>query len=491
MDITAAFDKIPHHLLLHKLKSYGVRGTCFRLIKSYLTNRKIKIRVNGTYSENSPDDFINCGVPQGSILGPLLFLIYINDLPDNLSSVTFLYADDTSLYVPVDPKNPINAVTNLHNDVTLLSDWSNKWKLDFKPSKSALVTFAKTGKRDYVDFLLDHTPIPKYDSHKHLGFVLDNNLNFKDHVNHLVVKIQKLINPLKHLSRKLKSRHLNTIYCSFIAPHYDYGDVLYAAANIETLKQLDKLHYRAALLISGCIQGSNSAKVLRILNWQSLESRRTECQKIYMFKATKLTVPVYVMSIFDRYKPNIVTARNLRDIKPFRFPANYSSKFRSSPALRLMSTWNNLSTTLRNLQTLSQFKSKICHRFSADRIVSTTTIKNINRKEELCLNRLRVDLLLKSQLFSHNFPIISPNCQYCNTPETTKHFLLLCQKPNHLNELDILLNALDSLEMLTIFNQLSMINKCNFLLFGDKRFNIATNHNIILLTAKFILATHD
>ncbi len=392
-------------------------------------------------------------------MGPLLFLIYINDLPDNLKSVTFLYADDTSLYVPVDPKNPINSITSLHNDVTLLSNWSNKWKMDFKPSKSALVTFTKTGRKDYGDFLLDNIPIPQYASHKHLGFVLDNNLNFKEHVNHLVVKIQKLINPLKHLSKKLKSSHLNTIYRSFIVPHFDYGDVLYASANVETLKQLDKLHYRAALLVSGCIQGSNSIKVLRILNWQSLESRRSERQQIYMFKAMQLVVPDYVASIFNRYKPNLLTARTLRDIKPFRFPANSSSKLRSSPAFRLMSTWNNLSATLRNLPTLSQFKSKICHKFSADRIVSTMMIKNINRKEELCLNRLRVDLLLKSQLFSHNFPINSPNCLYCNTPESTKHFLLLCKKPNHLNELDVLLNALDELDLLATFNQLSMINK--------------------------------
>ena len=91
LDITAAFDSIPHNLLLHKIKSYGVNGTCFKLIQNYLKNRRLKVRINGDVSDLSPRNLINSGVPQGSLLGPLLFLIYINDLPDTLKCNTYIY----------------------------------------------------------------------------------------------------------------------------------------------------------------------------------------------------------------------------------------------------------------------------------------------------------------------------------------------------------------------------------------------------------------
>ena len=86
LDISAAFDRVPHTLLLNKLKSYGIKGQFINIIRSYLQNRNVKIMVEGQLSNPSPDNFINCGVPQGSMLGPLLFLIYINDLPDNLNA---------------------------------------------------------------------------------------------------------------------------------------------------------------------------------------------------------------------------------------------------------------------------------------------------------------------------------------------------------------------------------------------------------------------
>ncbi len=90
LDIAAAFDTIPHHLLLHKLKAYGIRDKFLTLISSYLQNRKIRVRVNGAFSDPSPDNFINCGVPQGSLLGPLFFLLYINDLPDMLQCIVLI-----------------------------------------------------------------------------------------------------------------------------------------------------------------------------------------------------------------------------------------------------------------------------------------------------------------------------------------------------------------------------------------------------------------
>ena len=254
LDIAAAFDTVPHHLLIHKLASYGIDGDTLLTIKNYLSNRRIKIKINGVFSNLSDENFINSGVPQGSILGPLLFLLYINDLPDNLTSKTYLYADDTSIYMPIDPTNPHDSLSILQNDLNKIFEWSKRWGLIFKPSKSVDVTFTKSGTTNYPNMHLSNDIIPKKLTHKHLGFILDSNLNFNSHVENLADKVQKLLNPLKFLSKFLKSHHLETIYTSFIKPHFEYCDIIYNSANKTYLDKLERKHYQAALLVSGCPQ---------------------------------------------------------------------------------------------------------------------------------------------------------------------------------------------------------------------------------------------
>ena len=228
LDLSAAFDTVPHSKLLHKIKSYGIKGGAYHMIQSYLSNRKIKVRENGIFSNISAPNYINSSVPQGSILGPLLFLLYINDLPDNLQCTTYLYADDTSINLPVDPNNPDPSHLVIQRDLNKITTWAASWGMNFKPSKSCELVFTKRGVKNYLPLYLDNVLIPSKTNHKHLGFILDSNLNFTDHITNLGEKIQKLINPLKPLSRKLKSTHLNTIYSSFIFPHYDYCDILYS-----------------------------------------------------------------------------------------------------------------------------------------------------------------------------------------------------------------------------------------------------------------------
>jgi len=378
LDIAAAFDTIPHNLLLHKIKAYGIRGNCHDLLHSYLENRKFQVRVNGELSIVSRNNFINSGVPQGSILGPLLFLIYINDLPDILQCKTFIYADDTSIYTPVDPKNPNRYNLLLQEDLNMISAWSKKWGLNFKPAKSCDIIFMKRGVRDYGALSLDGSVIERKHFHKHLGFTLDEHLNFKEHIHALSQKVQKLINPLRYLSKTMKSCHLNTIYQSFIRPHFDYCDIRYNSANKTNLSQIERIHYRAALAVSGCIQGSSTVKVLNILNWKTLSQRRDERLKIFMFKVSNGLTPNYVSDIFNKYKRNNI--RNLRNTRPFNIPPNASQKYVSSPAMSLISSWNHLDKDLRDVPTFSQFKSKI--RFNNNvPLLSTISFKKLNRNE--------------------------------------------------------------------------------------------------------------
>ena len=131
LDISKAFDKVWHDVLIFKLKTYGVSGPLLALIKSCLMNRKQRVVLNGRCSEWSE---ITAGVPQGSVLGPLFFLIYINDLVDGLSSDAKLFADDTSLFTIV--YDETIAASQLNNDLKIISEWAYQWKMKFNPDKN-------------------------------------------------------------------------------------------------------------------------------------------------------------------------------------------------------------------------------------------------------------------------------------------------------------------------------------------------------------------
>ena len=144
LDISKAFDKVWHEGLIFKLKSYGISGGLLNLIISYLSNLKQRVVLNGKCSEWS---LIRAGVPQGSVLGPLFFLVYINDLVENVSSDARLFADDTSLFTVVYEKEV--AATQLNNDLEIISQWAYQWKMQFNPDKNKQamqVTFSQ--KRD-------------------------------------------------------------------------------------------------------------------------------------------------------------------------------------------------------------------------------------------------------------------------------------------------------------------------------------------------------
>jgi len=314
LDISAAFDSIPHKLLIHKIEAYGIRGNALEMIKSYLLNRRVKVRINGEFSSLTEEGYINSGVPQGSILGPLLFLLYINDIPEKLSSEVFLYADDTSLFFSIDPENILFCNFTLQHDLVLIHEWARTWGLAFNPDKCRDLTFTKFGNKDYCKLNLNSVEIPTVNFHKHLGFYLDTNLNYKVHIDELAEKIQKKLNPLFCLLYSVKTCHLNTIYKSFISPHFEYCDIIYNSANATTIEKLDRVQYRAALLVCCCIHGSNRLKVLSILNWKSLSERRNERLLIYMFKVNKNLSPLYVCSIFDKYK--FIPVRRLRNYNP-------------------------------------------------------------------------------------------------------------------------------------------------------------------------------
>ena len=171
LDISKAFDRVWHAGLLYKLERCGVPGQLLSLIRSFLKDRKQRTALNGK-SSNRGD--ISAGVPQSSILGPLFFLVYINDLTENLKCNVKLFADDTSLFTVV--QNPNTAANDMNDDLELIKQWAHQWRMSFNPDPQkqavAIIFTRKRNKIDHPVVLFNDTPVKKVDEHKHLGFFL-------------------------------------------------------------------------------------------------------------------------------------------------------------------------------------------------------------------------------------------------------------------------------------------------------------------------------
>ena len=193
-------------------------------------------------------------MPQGSILGPLLFLIYINDLSDDLSTNAKLFADDTSLFSIV--QNVNTSASHLNNDLSKISNWAFQWKMGFnsEPRKQAqeVIFSGRIQKTCHPSIYFNSKLVKQLPSQKHLGLISDNKLYFQEHLHNILNKVNKAIGPLRKLQNILPREPLLTIYKSFVRPHLDYGDVIYDQHYYNSFHQkLESIQYNAALAIRG------------------------------------------------------------------------------------------------------------------------------------------------------------------------------------------------------------------------------------------------
>ena len=186
-------------------------------------NRKQRVVLNG---QNSNWLNIDAGVPQGSVLGPLLFLIYINDLPDNLVSVSKLFADDTSFFSTVFDLN--KSRQDLETDLYSINNWAFQWKMAFnlELNKQATEVIRKKKPKQHNPLTFNGVPVSSEPYQKHIGMILDKKLKFDHHMNEKLNKACKGIGLIKRLYYNMPRKSLLTIYKSFLRPHLDYGDII-------------------------------------------------------------------------------------------------------------------------------------------------------------------------------------------------------------------------------------------------------------------------
>ena len=194
--------------------------------QNYLNNRKQSVVLNGSHSSYSK---VESGVPQSSVLGPLLFLIYINDLERNIKSNIKFFADDTMLFSIV--KDPAIFANNLNHDLDIIQQWAYQWKMEFNPdpTKQATEVFFsfKETSPNHPQLIFNGIAVAKVNDQKHLGLILDSRLSFEKHLNGKIIKAKKYVGILKHLSKFLPLKTLDQMYKALVRSHLDYCDIIY------------------------------------------------------------------------------------------------------------------------------------------------------------------------------------------------------------------------------------------------------------------------
>ena len=479
LDISKAFDKVWHDGLLYKLKSMGISGELHKLLTNYLSGRLQRVVLNGQNSSWRP---VLAGVPQGSILGPLLFLIYINDLPNGLKSNAKLFADDTSLFAIVKDKNESASVLN--NDLSLISKWAYDWKMLFNPDPKKpaqeVIFSRKRHFQNHPTININNIPVERASSQKHLGLILDEKLNFKQHVDNAILKVEKGISVIKKLRHSLPRKSLITIYKAFLRPLIDYGDIIYDQPQNESFcEKLESVQYKAALAITGAIKGTSRVKIYLELGLESLKDRRWYKRLCCMFKIMNEGAPKYLSNLIPKAQQNILTRNS-------NIPTFYcrTDCFKYSFFPSTLKDWFNLDSSIRNSESIAIFKSKL---LSLIRPPQSNVYNIFNPIGLKLLTRLRLGFShLNEHKFRHSFQdCLNPLCLCSLEIEDTTHYLLHCQyfSAHRIN----LINSVKS--VFYNFDSLSDNEKRDTLLYGDLRFDTNKNKLILESTITYILNT--
>ena len=439
-----------HAGLLYKLNQKGVTGPLFLWLQSYLKNRKQRVVIKGQTSDWKD---VAAGVPQGSILGPLLFLVYVDDIVKDIQTDIYLFADDTSLIEYI--SNPITSFENLSADLHRLHIWSKSWLVTFNPTKTAYVVFSKKLYRQaHPDLYLGDVKLTESSKHKQLGVVFNNNITFDDHIDQQCKKAMSRLTALKRVQHRLPRQSQLNIYLSFIRPVLEFGWQLYDNSSGKALKKLENVQREALLSITRAYKKTSHVSLLNETGVEMLSNRRKSRKKQFMYKHSTNALPQYLRSIIPETVSSKTTygLRNQYDINAPRSKKNYLLK---SFIPSSIDSWNDLDLETRNLPTYEGFKKKMEQMYgnsSYSMFMYGDTNGSINH------SRIRMGL---SGLNAHrkkvNF-IRDAACGYCtDRSESPCHYFFQC--PAFAAQRQDLFHDLNTIDNLNVPNSATLLNR--------------------------------
>lgn len=358
LDLKRAFETVDRDILLQKLDRYGIRNTELNWFKSYLLGRRQKTKVNNLLSDATN---VNFGVPQGSLLGVLLFLIYINDMEKKVvHSKLMLFADDALLFVS--DVSVDEGIDKINSDLKELQNWfqMNKLKLNINKTK-AMILNGSTRR----SICIDNEPIEIIDEIKYLGILIDNKLTFNAHVEHVCKKVARKLHFFARIRKRISKICAIRVYNTIIKPHFEYCSSVTFMCNDYMLDRLQKLQNRGMRIILQCNRRTHITDMLAQLSWMSINQRIIFNVLVFVYKMKFKLLPAYLNDNITYV--NDVQPYPLRNANNFRL-LNFRNQITGNMVMHKgLSIFNKLPNEIKNEENIYRFKKLtinfIKHRF--------------------------------------------------------------------------------------------------------------------------------
>jgi ribonuclease P/MRP protein subunit RPP40 len=352
MDFSKAFDKVPHQRLLLKLNHYGVRGETLSWIGGFLSNRRQRVLVDGVAS---PWASVRSGVPQGTVLGPLLFLAYINDLPNYTDSPIRLFADDCLLYRHI---KSVQDTEILQRDLDNLAAWERTWQMEFNPSKCHImhITRQTRSRIPCPVYSLRGNDLDPVDTATYLGVDLHKDLSWGPHITKITGRASRTLGFLKRNIRTSSKTSKERVYRALVRPTLEYACAVWDPYQMNHISQLERVQRRAARYVCNRYHNTSSVTgMLSGLGWESLQERRSKFRLVMLYKIVNNLVAIpttpYLKPAHARTRRN----HHLCFFLPFASTDYYKHTF----FIATLPLWNNLPATVAEAETLELFRTEL------------------------------------------------------------------------------------------------------------------------------------
>ena len=356
LDFRKAFDTVPHRRLLSKLHGYGIRGQVLKWVDDFLSGRQQYVSVNGKHS-----DFVDVtsGVPQGSVLGPILFIYFINDLPDVIKCISKIFADDTKAYQEI---IDFNDHVVLQESIDAMVEWGEKWLAFFNNEKCKVRHMGKDNPR-HTYTMKDGSIINNLvvtECEKDLGVYIDSDLSFNEHVKITINKAKNMCYLIMRTFTYKSPSIMVPLYKSLIRPIIEYGNSVWAPYKCSVIDDIESIQRYFTKRIIGCSHLSYTER-LKKLNLPSLSYRRLRGDMIEVFKIAHNFYDPQTTDKLLKFHSDPKTRSN--GYKIMKVTTN-TTKFHHFFTNRITNTWNSLPTYVVSAETMNAFKNSLDKHFS-------------------------------------------------------------------------------------------------------------------------------